>query len=60
MEQIYACQKDVEEALDDAVYSGFELPILKPVNPVDNGTVKCAYCQEPAIYMVENGYSSTI
>lgn len=60
MEQIYACQKDVEEALDDAVYGGFVLPILKPVTPVDNGIVKCAYCQEPAIYMVENGYSSTI
>lgn len=60
MEPLYACQKDVEEALDDAVYGGFELPVLKPVNLVDKVMIKCAYCQEPAIYMVENGYSSTI
>ncbi|QQP70312.1 CxxH/CxxC protein [Carnobacterium sp. CS13] len=60
MERIYACQEDVEEALDDAVYGGFEMPILKPVDPVDNVEVKCAYCQSPAIYVVENGYSSTI
>lgn len=59
MEQIYACQEHVEEALDDAVYGGFELPILTAVLAVDNSSAKCAYCQEPAIYMVENGYSST-
>ncbi|MEG0444062.1 MAG: CxxH/CxxC protein [Carnobacterium sp.] len=60
MDCIYACQEDVEEALDDAVYGGFEMPVLKPVNPVDNVEVKCTYCQSPAIYVVENGYSSTI
>ncbi|MCA9765562.1 MAG: CxxH/CxxC protein [Carnobacterium sp.] len=60
MELIKACQEHIEEALDDAVYGGFELPILKDFLPVDKLNDKCAYCEGTPIYMVENGHSHTI
>jgi CxxH/CxxC protein (TIGR04129 family) len=60
MELIKACQEHIEEALDDAVYGGFELPILKAFLPVDKLNDKCAYCEATPIYVVENGHSHTI
>ena len=60
MDEIKACAKHIEEALDDAVYGGFELPVLKAFSPVDKQNDKCAYCEAPPIYVVENEHSPTI
>lgn len=60
MDEIKACQEHIEEALDDAVYGGFEMPILKAFSPVDKEVYKCAYCEKLPIYVVENEHSHTI
>lgn len=60
MNEIKACEKHIEEALDDAVYGGFELPILKTFAPVDKQVYICAYCERAPIYVVENEHSHTI
>ncbi len=60
MDRIMSCKEHIEEALDDAVYGGFKLPVLKAFFPVDKQNHKCAYCEESPIYVVENEYSPTI
>lgn len=59
MKPIYACQEHIEEALDDAVYTGFEMPVLDQFTPVDNDQTKCTYCKSQPIYMVANFCSPT-
>ena len=60
MDKILACKEHVEEALDDAVYGGFELPVLDQLLLVDNLKQKCGYCEKDAIYVVSNKHSTTI
>lgn len=36
MKPIYACLEHIEEALDDAVYGGFQVPVMEQFKPVDN------------------------
>ena len=59
MDKILACQKHIEEALDDAVYGGFEMPVLDQLLLVDNSKHKCGYCEQDAIYVVSNKHSTT-
>lgn len=59
MDEIIACQEHVEEALDDAVYGGFEMPVLDQLVLVDNLKKKCSYCDKDAIYVVSNKHSTT-
>lgn len=59
MKPIYACHEHIEEALDDAVYTGFEMPVLEQFTPVDNEQTKCTYCKSQPIYMVANFCSPT-
>lgn len=59
MENILACQEHVGEALDDAVYGGFEMPVLDQLLLVDNSKLKCGYCELDAIYVVSNKHSTT-
>lgn len=59
MDKILACQEHIEEALDDAVYGGFEMPVLDQLLLVDNLKQKCGYCEEDAIYVVSNKHSTT-
>ena len=60
MDKILACQEHIEEALDDAVYGGFEMPVLDQLLLVDNSKHKCGYCEQDAIYVVSNKHSTTI
>lgn len=60
MDEIKACKEHIEEALDDAIYGGFEMPVLKAFSPVDKQIYTCAYCEHPPIYVVENEHSHTI
>lgn len=59
MKPIYSCQEHIEEALDDAVFGGFELPVMEQFNPVDNETRKCDYCESDPIYIVVNKCAPT-
>ncbi|MBT2732951.1 CxxH/CxxC protein [Carnobacterium sp. ISL-102] len=59
MDEILACQEHIEEALDDAVYGGFEMPVLDQLLLVDNLKQKCGYCKKDAIYVVSNKHSTT-
>ena len=59
MDKIVACQEHIEEALDDAVYGGFEMPVLDQLLLVDNLKQKCGYCEKNAIYIVSNKHSTT-
>jgi CxxH/CxxC protein (TIGR04129 family) len=60
MYEIKACEEHIGEALDDAVYGGFKLPVLKAFSPVDKQVYTCAYCERFPIYVVENEHSHTI
>lgn len=60
MDEIKACEEHIGEALDDAIYGGFKLPVLKTFAPVDKQVYTCAYCDCTHIYMVENEHSHTI
>lgn len=59
MKPIYACLEHIEEALDDAVYGGFELPVMEQFEAVDNKIIKCDYCECQPIYMVVNKCAPT-
>ena len=59
MDEIKSCKEHIEEALDDAVYGGFKLPVLKAFSSVDNQKYTCAYCEQSPIYVVENEHSHT-
>lgn len=59
MDKILACKEHIEEALDDAVYGGFEMPVLDQLELVDNLKQQCGYCEEDAIYVVSNKHSAT-
>lgn len=59
MDKILACQEHIEEALDDAVYGGFGMPVLDQLLLVDNLKQKCGYCEKDAIYVVSNKHSTT-
>lgn len=59
MDKILACKEHIEEALDDAVYGGFEMPVLDQLELVDNLKQQCGYCEEDAIYVVSNKHSTT-
>ncbi|XKE67320.1 CxxH/CxxC protein [Jeotgalibacillus malaysiensis] len=52
--RIFCCKEHVELALDVLIDETEEVPLLKTVDNHDELSTKCEYCDEPAIYLVEN------
>ncbi|KIL42852.1 hypothetical protein KP77_34820 [Jeotgalibacillus alimentarius] len=52
--RILCCKEHVEMGLDVIVDETEKLPDLKTVDNNDELSTKCEYCDETAIYIVEN------
>ncbi|MFB1081552.1 CxxH/CxxC protein [Jeotgalibacillus sp. JSM ZJ347] len=52
--RIFCCKEHVELALDVLIDETEEVPLLKTVDNQQELSTKCEYCDEPAIYLVEN------
>lgn len=52
--RIFCCKEHVELALDVLIDEIEEVPLLKTVDNQEELSTKCEYCDEPAIYLVEN------
>ncbi len=52
--RIFCCKEHVELALDVLIDETEEVPLLKTVDNQVELSTNCEYCNEPAIYLVEN------
>lgn len=48
----YSCEIHIEHALDMFVAEQKEFPILEKIDEEKKLSTKCAYCEQPAVYMV--------
>ncbi|MDZ5710629.1 CxxH/CxxC protein [Jeotgalibacillus haloalkalitolerans] len=52
--RIFCCKEHVELALDVLVDETEDVPLLKTVDNYEELSTNCEYCNETAIYLVEN------
>ena len=52
--KIYSCETHIDHALDVFIAKQEKFPIMEKVPEEEKLSTKCAYCEEPALYIVAN------